>query len=95
MFFREKKLYDRDPKTLNTELLITLEKALIAKLLLVTDELRVRAERLAKESKGLPDSGENEAFFEHNAKRYRGFGLMLENVLAQELGKAPGLIPPL
>jgi len=40
-------------------LLFTLERALIAKLLLVTDELRVRSERLAEESKGLPDSGEN------------------------------------
>ena len=89
MLFGRKKLYESDPASLSYELLSILHGALMAKLLLVTKELGVRCETLAFAAEGLPDTEEAKSVFTLAAKRYRGLALILDNVLAQNLGKIP------
>jgi hypothetical protein len=89
MLFSRKKLYERDPATLSYEHLSILHGALMAKLLLVTKELGKRCEALAEAAEGIPNAADSQSTFAFAAKRYRGLALILDNVLAQQLGKTP------
>ena len=51
----EKRLFEYDPKELNLELLVTLQSALVAKLLLVNRELSTRCRNLVALSDRLPN----------------------------------------
>jgi hypothetical protein len=89
MFSKEKKLYERDPKSLDIEALTILYGALLAKLLLVTRELGGRYERLASLSAQVPNVADSRTVLSEGAKKLKGLSLVLETVLAQELGKIP------
>jgi len=51
----QKPLFEHDPKELNVELLVTLQSALVAKLLLVNRELSARCQNLVALSDRLPN----------------------------------------
>lgn len=51
----QKRLFEYNPKELNLELLVTLQSALVAKLLLVNRELSARGRNLVALSDGLPN----------------------------------------
>jgi len=51
----QKPLFEHDPKELNLEWLVTLQSALVAKLLLVNRELSARGRSLVALSDGLPN----------------------------------------
>lgn len=89
MLFGKRKLYESDPASLSYEHILILHSSLMAKLLLVTKELDKRCKALAALAEDVPNSEEEKATFALAAKRYRGLALILDNVLAQELGKAP------
>ncbi len=89
MFFRKKRLHELDPKTLSMEALLVLQSGLLAKLLLVTKELKQRYAILATTASEMKME-ENSTFdFEKEAKRMNGICLIVENMLAQQIGKAP------
>ena len=89
MLFGRRKLYERDPKTLDIESLAILYGALLAKLLLVSRELGGRYEKLVDLSGPIANTDEARAVLAAGAKKLRGLSLILEDVLAQELGKVP------
>ena len=89
MLFGRKKLYECDPASLSYEHLLISHSSFIAKLLLVTKELGKRCKTLAALAADVPNSEETKAVFDLATKRYRGLALILDNVLAQELGKIP------
>lgn len=92
MLSSRKKLYESDPKTLNIEALSLLFASLLAKLLLVSRELGGRYEKLASLSKNLDNTEDTRAVLLDGFKKLRGLSLILENVLAEELGKVPSEI---
>ncbi len=89
MFFRKKTLAESDPKDLNLANLLLLQAALLAKLLLVTKELGARFEALETLDNALDDEFRGSADFAKEAKRMKGLCMILDNVLAQQIGKAP------
>jgi hypothetical protein len=89
MFFRKKKLYEMDPKTLPMETLLLLQSSLLAKLVLVTKEMQRRYNTLAELSEPVDVDGKNTAYFATEAKRMNGICLIIDNVLAQQIGMAP------
>jgi len=54
-FWNKRKLIDRDPKTIDLINLTILEKSLMAKLLLVNNELIKRYTKLIEASLGMPE----------------------------------------
>lgn len=88
MWFRKKKLIDEDPKTLSLEVLSILQASLMAKLLLVNDELQGRYRRLAELSEGLPDAEANASLFKSSTDELRGFNLIINQILAKSTGKS-------
>jgi hypothetical protein len=91
MFWKKqkKKLFEYDPKTLSVELLSILYGSLLAKLLLVTQELQERYEKIASLTEPVPNTEADRATLMEGAKKLRGFGLILENVLSQHLERMP------
>jgi hypothetical protein len=87
MLFRKKKLCEQDPKMLSMEMLDTLHKALLAKLLIVTAEIQGRLEKLAELAEPVHGTEDTRASLLHEAKRFRGMALIFENVLGQQTGK--------
>jgi hypothetical protein len=86
MFFRKKKLYEVDPKTLSMEHLYVLHGSLIAKLLLVTRELQRRSEGLIKVTADTPGTEEPREIIGRDLVRLRATALLLENLLADAVG---------
>jgi hypothetical protein len=85
MWFRKKRLYEMAPESLDLEALSLLQCSLLAKLLQVTKDLQLRFDVLATE--GNPIDSKGAAFFATEAKRMNGILLILDNVLAQQIGK--------
>jgi|GEM_PF-5874411 len=87
MFFRKKKLYESDPKSLSLEALSLLHASLTAKLLIISRELGKRYQSLALLSESLENAEQNRAILLEGAEREKGLSLILENILAQNVGK--------
>ena len=89
MFFREKKLGERDPATLSIEMLSILQASLTAKLILVNKELLGRWQNIASLSDGVPDTESERMVLVEGVKWLQGFNLVLEHALAKIAGKLP------
>jgi hypothetical protein len=89
MFFRKKTFVESNPKDLNTDGLLLLHASLLAKLLQLTEELRGRFDALASLNQALDEKFRDPADFAKEAKRMNGLYVILDNVLAQQIGKAP------
>ena len=83
MFFRKKRLIDYDPAKLNLEMLSTLQGSLVAKLIIVNEELRRRWQSVADLSEDLPNSGASRAVLASGAARLERFNAFLETELAE------------
>lgn len=85
MFWRKAKLIERDPKTLDLETLLGLQGALVAKLMLVNEELRSRYANLAELSQDLDASAWRT--FTDGADRLKAFNALLETELTRITGR--------
>lgn len=83
-FWKRKQLHEYAPSELDFERLNILHASLIAKLILVNNELIKRCVVLAVASKEMKNPKEGE-MFEKTAKKFRGLGLILTQVLSEEL----------
>ncbi len=88
MWFRKKKLFELDPKILSLELLSRLQASLLAKLILVNNELMSRYRNLSELSDGLPDADTNASLFSKSADELRGFNLILNQILSQNIERS-------
>jgi hypothetical protein len=88
MLFRKKKLFEYDPKTLNLELLSTLQGSLIAKLILVNTELASRWRGIAELSSDLPNAGSARTTLVDGAERAEALNRVLNAALAEGLKPA-------
>ncbi len=88
MFFREKKkkLFERDPKTLDLDMLSHLQASLVAKLILVNEELHRRYESLAGLSEEVPGSEKSQNVLEQGAVRLEAFNVYLNEELNRIVG---------
>lgn len=84
MFRRKKKIFEYDPKDLNLELLSTLQVSLIAKLILVNDELKLRYQNISGLSSELPDVADSRQLLSESAARLS----QINEVLRDELERA-------
>jgi len=84
---RKKKLIDYDPKELDLETLSHLQASLVAKLILVNEELINRYTNIVDLSNDLPDSRKSRAVLKKGAERLQGFNNILEIELAHISGK--------
>jgi len=89
MLFRKKTLAHSNPKDLNMDGLLPLHVSLLGKLLQITEELRGRFDALASLNQALDEKFRDPADFAKEAKRMNGLCVILDNVLAQQIGKAP------
>lgn len=88
MWFQKPKLFEQKPETLSLEALMTLQSSLMVKLMQTNDELMKRHQRMVELTKGLPDEATFISTFTMAAKELRGFNVILNQVLAQNLGKS-------
>jgi len=84
-FWNRKKLIEYDPRTLDLEKLSLLEKSLMAKLLLVNNELITRYTRLMEASMGLPGMDDGRKVFADGVARCIKLNIILEDELARVL----------
>jgi hypothetical protein len=83
----QKPLFEYDPKELNLELLVTLQSALVAKLLLVNRELSARCQNLVALSNRMPNvEGEREKLL-RSAHRCDKMNVILEAHLLERRGQ--------
>ncbi len=87
MFFRKKKLFEYDPKTLSLELLSHLQASLIAKLILVNNELQSRFTKLAELSSGLDNVEDARKVMSDGADRLGRFNIIL-NLELERISKS-------
>src|SRR5262245_28625718 len=79
----QKLLFEYDPKELNLELLITLQSALVAKLLLVNRELSSRCGKLVALSDRLPNVGDEREKLRKSADWCDKINVILEDHLIE------------
>jgi hypothetical protein len=87
-FWKKNKLIEYDPKTLDLEKLSVLQKSLIAKLLLVNNELIKRYTTLIELSKGMADMEDGRKIFADDVARLIRLNMVLEDELARVLKPA-------
>src|SRR5438309_101952 len=80
-----KKLVDYDPRTLDLERLTLLERALMAKLLLVSKELIGRYTKLIEVAVGMPDMADGSKVMAGGVARRIKVSMMLEDELSRVL----------
>jgi hypothetical protein len=83
----EKRLFEYHPKELNLELLVTLQSALVAKLLLVNRELSARGRNLVALSDGLPNVGNERENLLKSADWCDKLNVILEAHLIEQRGQ--------
>ena len=89
MFTREKKkkLFERDPKTLDLDMLSHLQASLVAKLILVNDELHRRYENLSGLSEEVAGSEKSRNVFQQGAVSLEAFNVYLNEELKRITGR--------
>lgn len=89
MFFRKKTLAESDPKSLNIEALSLLQASLIAKLIMVNDELQRRFRLVTDLSSEIKDTEDSREILSEGTREIAGFNDYLRDKLAKLLGKKP------
>jgi hypothetical protein len=83
----QKPLFEYDPKELNLELLVTLQSALVAKLLLVNRELSARCQNLVALSDRLPNVEDEREDLLKSARWSEKINVVLEARLIERHGQ--------
>jgi len=87
-FSKEKKLVDYELKELDLEMLSQLQASLIAKLILVNEELSSRWKNISAFGSGLPNSADARAVLDNGAKHLEELNSILQSELARITGNA-------
>jgi hypothetical protein len=87
LFKKNKKLYERDPKELDLDVLSHLQAALFAKLILVNYELIGRYRKLSEHSEDLDNTDNARSVLDNGAERLEQINVILESELARVSGK--------
>lgn len=86
LFSKEKKLVDYDPRELNFEMLSQLQASLVAKLILVNEELSSRWKNISALGSDLPNSEDVRAVLGSGAEHLEEFNSILQSELARITG---------
>ena len=79
---KDKKLLEYDPKELNMELLSHLQTSLIAKLILVNEEVIMRCRKLTELGRDLPKAKDSREFIALSADHTEKFNAILKDYLS-------------
>lgn len=93
LFSKERKLVDYDPKELDLDMLSHLQASLVAKLILVNEELISRWVSVATLGSDIPNTEGAQATLQSGAAHLKEFNTMLEEELARIVGNTEGHIP--
>jgi hypothetical protein len=87
-FSKEKKLVDYDLKELDLEMLSQLQASLVAKLILVNEELSSRWKNISALGSDLPNSDDARAVLDSGTEHLEEFNSILQSELARITGNA-------